>query len=52
MSKTNSPYIKFTYTLVGIDGEPEEKSYILNTCFNIRKFNISSKKNIKCKDGK
>ena len=35
MSKTNSPYIKFTYTLVGIDGEPEEKSYMLNLSYII-----------------
>ena len=33
MSKINSPYIKFTYTLVGLDGEPEEKSYILNLSY-------------------
>jgi len=35
MSKTNSPYIKFTYTLVGLDGEPEEKSYMLNLSYII-----------------
>ena len=29
MSKLNSLYIKFTYTFVGLDGEPEEKSYML-----------------------
>ena len=27
---TNSPYTKFTYTLVGIEGEPQEKSFVLN----------------------
>ena len=27
---SNSPYTKFTYTLVGLKGEPEEKSFILN----------------------
>ena len=35
MSKINSPYIKFTYTLVGLDGEPEEKSYMLNLSYII-----------------
>ena len=35
MSKINSPYIKFTYTLVGLDGEPEEKSYLLNLSYII-----------------
>ena len=35
MSKINFPYIKFTYTLVGLDGEPEEKSYILNLSYII-----------------
>jgi len=33
MSKSNSPYIKFTYTLVDLDGEPQEKSYILNLSY-------------------
>jgi len=27
---SNSPYTKFTYTLVGRTGTPEEKSFILN----------------------
>lgn len=27
---TNSPYTKFTYTLVGVEGEPQEKSFVLN----------------------
>ena len=27
---TNSPYTKFTYTLIGKKGQPEEKSFILN----------------------
>ena len=27
---TNSPYTKFTYTLVGTKGEPQEKSFVLN----------------------
>ena len=27
---TNSPYTKFTYTLVGRKGEPQEKSFVLN----------------------
>ena len=27
---TNSPYTKFTYTLVGLEGDPQEKSFILN----------------------
>ena len=35
MSKINSPYIKFTYTLVGLDGDPEEKSYMLNLSYII-----------------
>ena len=35
MSKANSPYVKFTYTLVGLDGEPEEKSYMLNLSYII-----------------
>ena len=35
MSKLNSLYIKFTYTLVGLDGEPEEKSYMLNLSYII-----------------
>ena len=26
----NSPYTKFTYTLVGRKGEPQEKSFVLN----------------------
>jgi len=26
----NSPYTKFTYTLVGKKGEPQEKSFLLN----------------------
>lgn len=26
----NSPYTKFTYTLVGRKGEPKEKSFLLN----------------------
>ena len=26
----NSPYTKFTYTLVGRKGEPQEKSFLLN----------------------
>ena len=33
IQKTNSPYIKFTYTLVGLNGEPEEKAYILNLSY-------------------
>ena len=33
MLKTNSPYIKFTYTLVGLEGEPQEKSYMLNLSY-------------------
>ena len=26
----NSPYTKFTYTLVGREGEPQEKCFVLN----------------------
>ena len=33
MSKVNSPYIKFTYTLIGLKGEPQEKSYMLNLSY-------------------
>ena len=33
MSKSNSPYIKFTYTLIGLKGEPQEKSYMLNLSY-------------------
>ena len=33
MSKVNSPYIKFTYTLIGLKGEPQEKSYMLNISY-------------------
>ena len=42
MSKINSPYIKFTYTLVGLDGEPEEKSYMLNLSYIISIESISN----------
>ena len=33
MSQANSPYIKFTYTLIGLEGEPQEKSYMLNLSY-------------------
>ena len=33
MSKVNSPYIKFTYTLIGLKGDPQEKSYMLNLSY-------------------
>ena len=35
MSQANSPYIKFTYTLIGLEGEPQEKSYMLNLSYII-----------------
>tara|TARA_B100000029_G_C16871234_1_gene703135 strand:+ start:77 stop:358 length:282 start_codon:yes stop_codon:yes gene_type:complete len=35
ISNINSPYIKFTYTLVGINGNPQEKSFILNLSYVI-----------------
>ena len=33
ISNVNSPYTKFTYTLVGINGEPQEKSFMLNLSY-------------------
>ena len=30
ISNTNSLYTKFTYTLIGLGGEPQEKSFMLN----------------------
>lgn len=33
MSKLNTPYVKFTYTLIGLKGEPQEKSYMLNLSY-------------------
>ena len=33
MTKSNSPYIKFTYTLIGLKGDPQEKSYMLNLSY-------------------
>tara|TARA_Y100000590_G_C15086967_1_gene776100 strand:+ start:89 stop:370 length:282 start_codon:yes stop_codon:yes gene_type:complete len=39
---TNSPYTKFTYTLVGIEGEPQEKSFVLNLNYVISIESISN----------
>ena len=33
ISNINSSYTKFTYTLVGIDGQPQEKSFMLNLSY-------------------
>ena len=41
MSKVNSPYIKFTYTLIGSKGDPQEKSYMLNLSYIVSIESIS-----------
>ena len=30
MSDTYSPFVKFTYTLLDLDGRPQKKSWMLN----------------------
>ena len=42
MSKTNSPYVKFTYTLIGLNGNPQEKSYMLNLSYIVSIESISN----------
>ena len=42
MSKTNSPYVKFTYTLIGLNGDPQEKSYMLNLSYIVSIESISN----------
>ena len=33
MSDTYSPFVKFTYTILGPDGNPEKKSWMLNLSY-------------------
>ena len=33
MSDTYSPFVKFTYTVLGPDGNPEKKSWMLNLSY-------------------
>tara|TARA_B100001250_G_C19476688_1_gene646891 strand:+ start:47 stop:331 length:285 start_codon:yes stop_codon:yes gene_type:complete len=35
MSDTYSPFVKFTYTILDLDGNPQKKSWILNLSYMV-----------------
>ncbi len=44
MSNSNSPYIKFTYTLINPKGELQEKSFMLNLSYIVSIESVSNHK--------
>jgi len=42
MSDTYSPFVKFTYTLLDLDGRPQKKSWLLNLSYIVSVESCSS----------